>query len=306
MIRAALLALAAATLTFDAFAQAYAPPRTADGKPDLQGNWSTAWITPLERPAEASQLVLSASEGAKLFEVLWKRFIDREGSLDPIEEVDVRSLLIVGGEARSSLIVDPPDGKIPFTEMARARRPAPQPPGFDDPEQRGPSERCIARLGSTGPLAILPAGNMRQIVQAPAHLVIFSENNSSLRIIPMGAASGLPGAARGRWEGDVLVVDTTGFAPADRLRRTSFGQFFVSPKSKITERFTRTGPDEILYAFTVEDVDLYARPWTAEFALKRSGAKLYEWGCHEGNYGLANILRGARVLEERAAKKAEP
>jgi hypothetical protein len=156
------------------------------------------------------------------------------------------------------------------------------------------------------PLTIQPAGNMRQIVQTPDHFVILSENNSKLRIIPMGAAKGLPGAGRGRWDGDTFVVETSDFAPADRARRTSFGDFSISPKSRITERFTRTGPDEILYAFTVEDADLYTRPWTAEFALKRSDAKLYEWGCQEANYGLANILRGARVAEERAAIEAKP
>jgi hypothetical protein len=264
------------------------------------------WITPLERPPEASQLVVPASEQAKLFEALWKSTLGRDGSIAPVGDADVTSLLIVGGEARSSLVVDPPDGRIPFTETARARRPPPQGQGTDDPEQRGPSERCAVRLGTIAPLVILPAGNMRQIVQTPDHFVILSETNNSLRIIPTGAAKGPPGAGRGRWEGNVFVVETTGFAPTDRLRRTSFGQFFVSPKSRITERFTRTGPDEIVYAFTVEDADLYTHAWTAELALKRSDAKLYEWGCHEGNYGLANILRGARVLEERAAKKAKP
>jgi hypothetical protein len=303
MIRTALLALAAATLAFGASAQSYAPPRTPDGHPDLQGNWSTMWITPLERPAAASQLVVPASEQAKLFEVLWRRY---EGLLDPGYDVDVRSLLIVGGEVRSSQIVDPPDGKIPFTEAGRARIPAAPGRGADDPEQRLVSERCINRLNAMAPLGIQPSGNMRQIVQTPDHFVILSENLSPLRVIPIGAARGLPGAGLGHWEGDTFVVETSGFAPADSVRRGSFTQFSISPKSRITERLTRTAPDEILYAFTVEDPDLYTRPWTAEFALKRSNAKLYEWGCHEGNYALANILRGARVAEERAAKNAKP
>jgi hypothetical protein len=260
------------------------------------------WITPLERPAGASQLVVPASEQATLFAALWRRY---EGPFDPGYDVDVRSLLIVGGEMRSSQIVDPPDGKIPFTEAGRALIPPPPPRAFDHPEQRLISERCLNPLNTMAPLGIQPSGNMRQIVQTPDHVVILSENLSALRIIPLGAAKGLPDAGRGHWEGDVFVVETSGFAPADRVRRGSFAQFSISPKSTITERFTRTGPDEILYAFTVEDPDLYTRPWTAEFALKRSDDKLYEWGCQEGNYALANILRGARVVEERAAKAAK-
>jgi hypothetical protein len=287
--------------------QTYQPPRTPDGHTDFQGNWSTMWITPLERPPEASQLVVPASEQAKLFATLWRRRY--EGPLDPGYDVDVRSLLIVGGEARSSQIVDPPDGKIPFTEAGRARIPAPPtrgPPGLDDPEQRLVSERCINPLNSIAPLGIQPSGNMRQIVQTPDHFVILSENLSPLRVIPTGAARGLPGAGLGHWEGDTFVVETSGFAPEDRVRRGSFTQFSISPKSRITERFTRTGPDEILYAFTVEDPDLYTRPWTAEFSLKRSSAQLYEWGCHEGNYALANMLRGARVAEARKASNSKP
>jgi hypothetical protein len=285
--------------------QAYQLPRTPDGHTDFQGNWSTMWITPLERPAEASQLVVPASEQTKLFETLWSRL----GGPDPLSrsldvgQFDVTSLLIVGGQARSSLIVDPPDGKVPFTEAARARRPPPPAQGLDDLEQRPASERCIARLSTMAPLTIQADGNMRQIVQTANHFVILSENTSALRIIPIGAAKGMPGVGRGRWEDDVFVVETSGFAPADRARRTSFGQFSISPKSRITERFTRTGPDEILYAFTVEDSDLYTRPWIAEFALKRSDAKLYEWGCHEGNYSLANILRAARLAEQRTVAK---
>jgi hypothetical protein len=305
MIRTALLVLAVAALALETSAQAPASSlaRTKDGKPDLQGNWSTAWIT----PPEANQLVVPASEQAKLFEALRSRLGGNNplnGNIN-VDMLDVTGLLIVGGEARSSLIVDPPDGKLPFTEAARPRRPAAGPvaQGLDDPEQRPLGERCIIRANLTAPLVILPAGNIKQIVQTADHFVILSETFSVLRIIPLDAANGLPGAGRGHWDGDVFVVETTGFAPADRVRRGSFGQFSVSPKSRITERFTRTGPDEILYAFTVEDADLYTRPWTAEFALKRSDAKLYEWGCHEGNYSFANILRGARIMEQRAGSR---
>ena len=176
--------------------------------------------------------------------------------------------------------------------------------GVDGPEQRWISERCLNDGNTVAPFVVLPAGNMKQIVQTRDHVVVLSETMSSLRIIPVHAgARGLPETGRGYWDGDTLVVKTGGFAPTDRMRIGRFAQFPISPKTTITERFTRTSIDEIVYRFTVADADLYTRPWTAEMALKRSDLRLYEWGCQEANYALFNILRGARVVEAKAAAR---
>lgn len=278
-------------------------PRTPEGRPDFQGNWSAAWITPLERPAQARGLVVPADEADRLVDALWVQFGIGSDGLGPTHSIDVRSLLDVGGEKRSSMIIDPADGKLPFTEAGRARRGKPPEPGVDGPEQRGISERCLNDGNTVAPFVVLPAGNMKQIVQTPDHLVVLSETMGSLRIIPVHAdAQGLAETGRGRWEGDALMVETSGFAPSDRMRVGRFGQFPISPKTTITERFARTSFDEIIYRFTVADADLYTQPWTAEMALKRSDLRVYEWGCQEANYAMFNILRGARVMEARAAK----
>lgn len=291
-----------------ALAQDYRPPLTVDGKPDLQGHWTAAWLTPLERPPEASKLKLTPAEAAALWKTLWSQR-DARDPLGPLESVDVRSLVLVNGEARSSLIVDPTDGRLPLTDAARAR-PAPRPPTFeqmDDPEQRPPSERCAISTNMIAPLLVMPAGNIRQIVQTPTHLAIYLESFLAMRIIPLNAqVPGDPLAGRGRWEGDTLVVETTTFGPNDRIRVGPYLRFPVSEQTRIVERFRRTGPDEILYAFTVEDPKLYRTPWTAEMSLIRSDQQAYEWACHEGNYALSNMLRGARIKERRLASKEKP
>jgi hypothetical protein len=300
MLRAFLLGLAAVAVAAGAAAQL---PRTAEGKPDFQGNWSAAWITPLERPPQARDLIVPPSETDKLFDAIYAQF-DVGAGLGPTHSIDVNSLLRVGGEARSSLIIDPADGKLPLTETARALRGVRPTVGVDGPEQRGISERCLNDGNTVAPFVVLPAGNMKQIVQTRDHVVVLSETMSSLRIIPVNAsARGLPETGRGHWDGDTLVVETRGFAPTDRMRIGRFVQFPISSKTTITERFTRTSIDEIVYRFTVADADLYTRPWTAEMALKRSDLRLYEWGCQEANYALFNILRGARVVEAKAAAR---
>jgi hypothetical protein len=207
----------------------------------------------------------------------------------------------VGGRLRSSLIVDPPNGRLPIAASASAARTLPT-FGFDDPEQRLPAERCVLSANTIAPFFILPAGNLKQFIQTPDHIVVLSETMNALRIIPVRAdAPGLKEAGRGRWEGDTLVVETSGFAPGDRMRLSAYARFPISPRTVITERFTRTAVDEILYSYTVADPDLYSAAWTAEIALRRTDDPLYEFACHEGNYGMVGILQGARQTERRAA-----
>jgi hypothetical protein len=282
-------------------AQTYSPPRDAYGHPDLQGTWTSRWITPLERQPGSPALALSEQEAKALEASEWKR----HNAIDPIEGTDsfeFSTLVTVRGERRSSLIVDPPSGRAPYIQEAM-RAGARPPTGLDGPEARAVNERCLSGGNGFAPTLTAPSGNIRQIVQTASDVMIWTELLSQLRIIPTNGRSG--GGARhevekGRWEGDALVVETTGIVEAFRGARGSL--FAVTPKTLITERFTRTGADEITYTFRVEDASLYAQPWRGETVMKRSNERMYEFACHEGNYGLANILSGARVVEQRAAK----
>jgi hypothetical protein len=286
------------------FAQAYTPPRTPDGRPDFQGTWTSGWITPLERPPEANSLVLQSEDARRVYAAVFER-MDAFDPFGPNDNWDLDSLAVVRGQTRSSLIVDPPDGRIPFSDEGKKRRAAlPPPAGVDGPEQRPRNERCLVDANSIAPFLTLPAGNIRQIVQTPGSFLIHTESFSQLRIVPTSGQRAVNGT-RGWWEGDTLVIETAGFAPTDRFRFTRLLAFVLAPGTRITERLTRIAEDEILYSFTVEDALLYTRPWTAEMSLRKTDAHIYEWGCQEANYGLANILRGARVVEERAAKAAK-
>jgi hypothetical protein len=285
---------------------AYQAPRTSEGHPDLEGNWTAAWLTPLERPVQARSLILKPDEARTLWEALWKERDDRD-PLGPLESVDVRSLAMVSGEARSSLIVAPADGRLPMKDETQRPRfqPLPATTRLDGPEQRPPSERCSVPANAAAPLMVMPAGNIRQIVQTKDHLLILMETYNQVRIIPLhDKARASPGAGRGRWEGETLTVMTAGLAAADRMRAGPYAVFPVSPASRITEHFTRTSDSEILYSFEVEDSSLYLRPWKAEMALGRSDERVFEWACHEANYAMTNMLQGARVMERRAAETA--
>lgn len=305
--------LAAAACLLAAAAEAFAQqplPRTPDGHPDLQGNWTTRWTTPLERLPDDPALVISAEDGAKLHSIVLKRIGDTD-PLAPDYAWDFTGPLIIRGETRSSLIVDPADGRLPYTPEGRAIRAAFRPfTGDDDPEQRGLNERCLMAGSGYAPFLSIPAANIRQIVQTSDSVVFLTESFAQLRIIPLDGHAGpqIPrgGSSAGHWEGDTLVVETTGFLKTDRFRFSPNSSFPITPATRITESFTRTGPDDILYRYTVEDPAIFTRAWTAESLLKRSGDRMFEWACHEGNYGLAGILSGARVGEKRAAKKAKP
>lgn len=302
------LAVLALALSGTAHAQtAYQAPQTADGHPDLQGVWISRWITPLERQAGSRALVLPADEAAAAEKAEWAR----HNAIDPIEGTEAfefSTLVTVRGERRSSLIIDPPDGRLPYTTQGRARAPGARlTPGTDGPEQRALNERCLNGGSGFAPLLTAPSGNIRTIVQTRGDVVMWTELMSQLRIIPVDGRTET-GARRekatGRWEGDALVVETTGITDPVRGARGSL--FAVTPKTRITERFTRTAADEILYTFRVEDPALYTQPWSGETVMKRTGERMYEYACHEGNYGLANILSGARMSEQRAARKARP
>ncbi len=221
---------------------------------------------------------------------------------------------IVNGEWRSSLIVDPPNGKIPaLTPEARqrnaARVAAMKGRGqYDHPEFRPLGERCIMSFGSNAGPPMLPNyfyNNNYQIVQTRDHIMILAEMVHDVRVIRMGGER-LPkhlrpwmGDSIGRWEGDTLVVETTNFHPLQIFRS-------ASENLKVIERFTRTARDTILYKFTIDDPTTFAQPWSGEVPFNRTDELIYEYACHEGNYALSNILSGERAREREQAKKKQP
>ena len=303
----------------------YEPPRTTSGKPDLQGVWSTASVTRLERPA-GYPLVLSRAqadelEGGALFNQRMKtqaNFVDpNEGApekgkaLPPVGNYDVAytdpgaHVASINGELRSSFIVWPEDGKIPaLTEEGRKLRasmPRRVGSGFDHPEERGLSERCII-IGNAGPpLGQYLYNNNFQIVQTDAHLMLMSEMIHDVRIAPIGGqhrndtVEQWHGDSVARWEGDTLVVETRHIAKTQR----AYGGAFLSAGGTMTERFTRIGDDQILYAFEVNDPAVYASTWKGEMPLNRIKEPVHEYACHEGNYGMYNILLGGRENDRK-------
>ena len=307
-ILAALFAVAAVVVLMPESVAGQAP-RTPWGDPDLQGLWTNSTTTPLERPDDVSAGdVLSNEERAA-----------RDAQADVAREA--RGIESGTGETgsynnfwvergvrmgRASLIIDPPDGRLPLTPAEATRRPGREsyrnqaPAG---PEDRSVFERCISR-GLPG--AMMPGfyNHNYQIFQVPGYVVILIEMIHDARIIPL---DGRPhpdarigqwmGDSRGRFEGDTLVVETTNFAPITGRALTVFGG---NPTTRLVERFTRTGENSIDYEFTVTDPTEYSRPWTASIPMTTLEGGIYEYACHEGNYGLENILAGARALEQAA------
>jgi hypothetical protein len=287
------------------FASAQSTQRASSDNPGLEGVWVSRWITPLERPKGVAKLVLTAEETKAAEAAEWLR----HNAIDPIEgteSFEFTHFVIVRGEHRSSLIVDPADGKLPYTEKARALRIGARPQtGTEGPEQRALNERCLSGGNGFAPHLTAPSSNIRQIVVTPRDVMIWTELLSQLRIIPTDGRTDV-GARNehttGRWADGELVVNTTGIRETTRGARGNL--FPVTRNTVITERFALSSADEILYRFTVHDPELYTQDWTAETVMARTADRMYEFACHEGNYGLYNILLGARVVEARPAKKS--
>ena len=327
-------------------------PRTPDGRPDLQGNWTNATITPLERLRPDTPLVITeeaarederktsaalefreqASDpnraappvGGELrkspnaeptyLERLWQGGAGTVGGynsfwIDPGDRV-----LRVDGQPRSSMIIDPPNGRIPgYTEEARARMAKnaairkSQGSEFDHPELRPPAERCITSFGNNAGPPMLPNyfyNNSYTIVQSKDAVMILTEMVHDARVVRMGGTHP-PASVRkyfgdsiGRWEGDTLVIETTNFHPSHGFRG-------AWENLKVTERLTRRDPNTLNYRFTVEDPTTFSAPFTGElvFNAMEPGEQVYEYACHEANYGLEGVLRGARAQEAEAARK---
>lgn len=308
------LALALSSAVLLAQGPKTALPRLPDGHPDLQGLWDFRSATALERPARFAGREFMTAEEVIAYE---KEALEREDgrppddgrteqSVHPVWWLDYGKTVVKS--RRTSLIVDPPDGKIPAPtpegrERAAARRVAAREHGpADSYENRSLQERCITR---GLPEVILPGpyNNNLQIVQTPGYVVLFTEMIHDARVVPM---DGRPhssqnlrswmGDSRGRWEGDALVIDTTNFTDRTSFRGSGANLHLI-------ERLTRVDADTIDYRFTVEDPTTWTQAWTVAYPIVKTNGPIYEFACHEGNYGLRDILSGARY-EERAAEEA--
>jgi hypothetical protein len=300
-------------------------PKTEFGHPDLRGVWNYSSDTPLQRPAQyKDREFLTDEEVAK----------QRERVVSEAAATDGASIAGVGGynrfwmdsfaqgdNLRTSLVIDPPDGRLP--PMHPGIKPmygglGPDTPGErpvrfrvggiakNGPEDRGLSERCLMGYSSGPPFMPSLYNNIVQIFQTKTHAVIMTEMIHDARIVPLDNRPALDpaikqwsGDSRGRWEGDTLVVETRNFTD----KTQSFAGAGTGATMKLTERFTRVGRDRVDYQFTLDDPSTFTKPFTVLVPMMRSDGEMYEYACHEGNYGMFNILSGARAQEESAAAK---
>ncbi len=323
---AAILPLVAAPAMAQRQSAESASPRTAWGDPDLQGIWDYWTFTPLERPDEfEGRDLLTAEEAAEVAQRSNAEALARDEPPPP-GDVGAYSQAVWTDRARAtalrqpSLLVDPPNGKLPAMtpaaqQAAAAHRAAGGHPvrlrvggvNEDGPDARGVAERCLLGF-STGP-PMLPAGynNNVQLFQSPGYVVLLHEMVHDVRVIPLDGRSPLPsslrqwlGSSRGHWEGDTLVVETSNFTDRTGSFSTSFVSWGSAKNLRLVERFTRMDDNAVMYEFTINDPATWTEPFTGQFPLNRSDAPLYEYACHEGNHGMTNMLRGARAGERAA------
>jgi hypothetical protein len=286
--------------------------RTPEGRPDLQGVWSFATLTPLERPGQLAGKSTLTDEEAATFE---RETLDRTNADRRPEGTDADVALAynnawydrgtkVVGTKQTSLVTNPPDGRIPALtpegqKKADARAEARRQHGpADGPEDRSLAERCLL-FGAGPPMVPGPYNNNVQFLQSRDHVVILNEMIHDARIVPLHGGPHLPaqirrwqGDSRGRWDGDTLVVDTTNFSDRTNFRGADENLHLV-------ERFKRVDANTLLYEFTVDDPTAFTKPWTGTIPMTRSAEPIYEYACHEGNYAMGGILRGARAQEKQ-------
>ena len=295
-------------------------PRTPNGQPDLQGVWDFRTITPLERPEELAGKELLTDEEVSAFEREALEQVDADRrDVDPSREGFVNGAPVTADVARaynefwrergrllrqSSLIVDPPDGRLPpLTQKAEVRadvRRTGRARAAHGPEDRGVSERCIMGFNSGPPMN--PGGYNQNVhlFQTPDYVVLLNEMVHNARIIPVDGRPHLRqdlrqwvGDSRGHWKGETLVVDTTNFTDKTNFRGSGQNMHLV-------ERFTRVDVGTLLYEYTVNDPDSFERPWSVSLPMKSSELPMFEYACHEGNYGMPSSLSGARAVEKAA------
>jgi hypothetical protein len=316
MVAAFLIPGPAASQTAKPKASSYTAPRTPDGQPDLQGIWSNAVLTPLERPADLKDKPFFTKEEAAAYV---KRTIEQNNkdSRDGAgTDADVARAYndfwwdrgtSIAKTLRTSLITDPPDGRIPaLTPLAQKRaaqvKEARRLHPADGPEDRPVGERCIL-LNSAGP-PMMPSAynNNYQVVQTPQTFVVLNEMVHDGRVIPLDGRPHVPagirlwmGDSRGHWDGNTLVVDTINFTDKTPFRGS--GQ-----NMHLTERFTRMDAETLLYEFTVDDPESFTRPWSVAIPSTRTTGPILEYACNEGNYGMTGLLSAARSEEKKNSK----
>lgn len=323
----ALVLLLAAT---PASAGPYKAPRTAFGAPDLQGEWTNLSNTRLQRPKRLKGPTATAEEEAAYLAIQRGVRMGKPPPASPddpppaaddppdvgdleseIYELDGVGLARIDGQRRTSWIVDPPDGKLPYSAAGKAAAEAAERADehdFRGPEGRMGDERCLSAMGSaTGPPMLNPGQNANYLIfQTPTEVAIFMEMIHDVRIVRLGGEHATPpqhlwmGDSIGWWEGDTLVVETVDQNAGGASRFLAGGVFHVAPSTKVTERFRRTSATEIRYDFLVEDAAIYTQAWRGEMVFNATTTPIYEYACHEGNYALPNILGGAREQEKAA------
>jgi hypothetical protein len=297
-----------------------AVPRTADGKPDLQGIWDFRTITPMQRPnglgdkevlsdQEAAEFVKSNQRNQDNREATPGRQVNGQQSNADLERAyndfwwDFGKNIV--STKRTSLVIDPPDGRIPALTAEAQKRAAVgremRERAAHGPEDRGVGERCILGFNAGPPLGPSAYNNNVQLIQTKDYVVIHNEMVHNARVVPLdGRAHGKVrqwnGDSRGRWEGDTLVVESTNFSGETAFQNSS-------DTLRLTERFTRVNADTLIYEYTVNDPATWTKPWTVQIPMVRSDDLMYEYACHEANYGMTNLLKGARFLETEAAQK---
>jgi hypothetical protein len=303
--------------------KAWKAPRTADGQPDLQGVWNFSTVTPLERPSALAGKDVFSEEEAEDFakQEAAKADHDRNPPADIVgnyNEFWYDGNKKVVGTKRTSLIVDPPDGRMPpltpeaqkkAQAISEARRGVgrhePTPGGWvEDLGPGGLQVRCIMGFNSGPPMTPAAYNQNVQLLQTKNQVVILNEMIHNARIVPLdgrphGSIPQWVGDSRARWEGETLVVDTRKFH-----RETAFQNGRTTKDLHLVERFTRMDEDSLMYEFTVNDPTVWTRPWTAQILMARTDQPMYEYACHEGNYGLEGILGGAKARDEGAARKS--
>ena len=317
-------------------AAAQSVPRTPWGQPDIQGIWDFRTITPMQRPEDlADKEFLTAEEAANLEQ----ETVDRNESLlhraaertEASDQVDFRedgspgfynNFWLDGGTTstgRTSLIIDPPNGRIPpltpqAQRLADARRGYLAEHPADSWLDRNTSDRCIVGFNAGPPITPLAYNQNMQLFQTPDHVVMVTEMVHTTRVVPLDGRPVLSadirlwsGDSRGYWEGDTLVVETANFH-VDRHwipLGTAPAGTGSSANMTLVERFTRVDADTLVYEFTVTDPAIWAAPWTAQQPMRRNDLTLFEYACHEGNYSMDGILAGARADEKAAAQAAK-
>ena len=303
--------LAAIWIAPVSLAQVRELPHTPNGLPDFTGNWQPNGRTPLERPAGFDSLVISSDLAQREEAAALNRAKTTLGLSNPdLAYVTEWRFSTVGGEPRSSRITRPSNGRLPYTEEGR-RIAALSQKNSDGPEGRSTEERCLTGLGATPLGGSVGEMGFYQIVQTPNYFVLQVETGGVVRIVGIESAPrpaamlSLMGDSVGRWDGDTLVVETTKVSSWDLFWPAVRRPPILRPEGRLIERFTLISADEILYEFSIEDPVIFSEPWSAEYIMIRTPQRLYEYACHEGNYGLLNILQAARRRSSRN-KESEP